>query len=345
LNSNFKFQIENWLKYLRSLPDKKKKAILWVIVGILAVILGLFWIKSSISRFLNLGNELENVQLFSIENTETASWIKYVNEEYKFEIKYPEDAFSQEVSTSSAIDIYVNFQTNRLGLRISPWQNKEQYKTIEELISGEREKQVQEKFSVFGTIPQNYTEISLNNAPAIEWNTFHEAKGKIGTIIIALNDGYYYNIVARADPLDGGYLSEFTEENNKIFREILSTFKFLDKPSDLSKNEFSEQFIELTVWPDVTSFNFEEKSFYAKNLNNGDIVKVITKEQECYQCIITKIYSQSEDENKIIIKEFHDFQWLYSTLRDWEGPSLGFTVNGVKEDDHISALEIFYQIQ
>ncbi len=56
------------LEYLRNLPDKQKKIILWVIVAVLAIIMGFFWVKSAINRISNLGSEIENVQFPSIED-------------------------------------------------------------------------------------------------------------------------------------------------------------------------------------------------------------------------------------------------------------------------------------
>lgn len=225
---------KSYLEKLRALPDQQKKIILWVVVGILAVVMGFFWVMSAINNLSKIGENVGNIQLPEIETpktetpaSETAGWKTYTNTEYGFEIKYPENSNLKEIATSPAIDIYLDFQINRLQVRISPWTNEEQYKTIDELVFGEREKQNQGKFSVLGTIPQNYTKINAGSAEAIKWDFYHETVGKIGTTLIVLNNGYYYGIIARSDPLDEGYLSEFTEENDKIFGEMLSTFKFI----------------------------------------------------------------------------------------------------------------------
>ena len=233
-------EIKNFIQKLQSLSDKQKKIVLWTIVVILGLVMGLFWIKSTMNRLSDIGKDIGQIEFPQLENPlaeipeiqissdQTDNWETYTNNEFSFEIKYPKDAFFQEVSTSSAIDIYVESQTNIMQLRISPWVNDEQYKSIDELISSEREKQMQGKFSVFSTIPKNYTKTNLSGVSAVEWDIYHETAGKIGTTAIILRDGYYYGITARADPLDGGYLSGFTEANEKVFRDIISTFKFIE---------------------------------------------------------------------------------------------------------------------
>jgi len=63
LNSNFKFQIKNWLSKLQALPEQKKKIILWTVVIILAVIMGFFWIRGAINNFSKIGESIQNIKI------------------------------------------------------------------------------------------------------------------------------------------------------------------------------------------------------------------------------------------------------------------------------------------
>ena len=103
-----------------------------------------------------------------------------------------------------------------------------------------------------------------------------------------------------------------------------------------SQNSEMEDYVfELYVWPDKDSFNLKNQIFYATDLNSKKLIKIKVIED-------TKIYRQISSENK----EYYDFQWLYSTLKNWEGPNWQFTVRGIlQEDNSILALEIYYQIQ
>lgn len=96
---------------------------------------------------------------------------------------------------------------------------------------------------------------------------------------------------------------------------------------------------EINVWPDVDSFNIENKSFYAKDLGTNKTVKITTSDK-------TQIYRQTGGEGGEIIKESHDFNWLYSTLKNWAGPAWWFTITGEEQEDGtILAKEIYYQTQ
>ena len=97
---------------LQNLPDNKKKVILWTIVGVLAVIMGSFWINWTVRDFKKLGETMGqinfpeiktpdvgiiNEQIEEVVNStsqgqqETENWKVYSNNQYKYEIKYPEN--------------------------------------------------------------------------------------------------------------------------------------------------------------------------------------------------------------------------------------------------------------
>ena len=97
-----KEKLKNFLTKLQSLDDKRKKIIMWFIVGIFGLIMGFFWIKGVIYKLENM--EPINFNFPQVEtpavtdnNTQieetdlTANWKTYTNDEYGFEIKIPSD--------------------------------------------------------------------------------------------------------------------------------------------------------------------------------------------------------------------------------------------------------------
>jgi hypothetical protein len=63
---NFK----EYITKLQNLPEQKKKIILWVIVGIVAIVMGYFWSKSAAVNFSKIGQELQKIELPKIETPE-----------------------------------------------------------------------------------------------------------------------------------------------------------------------------------------------------------------------------------------------------------------------------------
>lgn len=52
---NFKVQLEK----LKALPDRQKKIIMWAVVGVLAVVMLIFWFKSAMNRLSNIGQGMQ----------------------------------------------------------------------------------------------------------------------------------------------------------------------------------------------------------------------------------------------------------------------------------------------
>jgi hypothetical protein len=93
------------------------------------------------------------------------------------------------------------------------------------------------------------------------------------------------------------------------------------------------QAITLTVWPEVNSFDLTNQTFKAKDLNVLSTVKILTNSS-------TKYYRQ------VSSNEYHDFQWLYNTMKNWEGPAWHFTARGIMQPDgSVLASEIYYTVQ
>ena len=67
---NLKQKTKDFIIKLQGLDEKQKKIIMWTIVGILAVTMGFFWIKTTLYKIENMGEI--NLNLPEFENTENA---------------------------------------------------------------------------------------------------------------------------------------------------------------------------------------------------------------------------------------------------------------------------------
>jgi hypothetical protein len=96
----------------------------------------------------------------------------------------------------------------------------------------------------------------------------------------------------------------------------------------------------LSVWPNVNSFDLANKTFQAvdifdfnscnnpKNPNpsacdrlKSGIKKIKTNSSTIYYKLVDSV------------KEYHDFNWLYSTVKNWIGPTYPFSIKGVAQSD------------
>lgn len=55
--------IHSYIEKLRALPDKQKKIILWIIIAVLVLVMGYFWIKSVVDKLDKLGEGANQIQL------------------------------------------------------------------------------------------------------------------------------------------------------------------------------------------------------------------------------------------------------------------------------------------
>lgn len=63
-------KIRAFLLKLQTLPDNKKKIILWTAVAVLAVAMGFFWIRGAVDRFSKIGGELQNIKLPGLDTSD-----------------------------------------------------------------------------------------------------------------------------------------------------------------------------------------------------------------------------------------------------------------------------------
>ena len=98
--------IRKFVVKLQELPEHKKKIILWTIVVILAIVMGIFWIKGALGSFSRIGENLGEIEMPKMDFSDmpkvdlqeiadqinqTGDWKDYINTEYGFEIKIPAD--------------------------------------------------------------------------------------------------------------------------------------------------------------------------------------------------------------------------------------------------------------
>jgi len=58
----------NYLEKLRALPDQQKKAIMWAVVAVIAVLLGIVWFNMSAKRVFQIQEELTKIEMPQIES-------------------------------------------------------------------------------------------------------------------------------------------------------------------------------------------------------------------------------------------------------------------------------------
>lgn len=195
---------------------------------------------------------------------ETVNWKIYKNEKYNYIVKYPSDGSFREIPSSAHHDSEegyntVDFTVKDLIIRVAAWSNIENYKTLDELIEKESEKQKEGIFSVFPIIPPYgfRQKIQVDGMPALKWIFYHETNGRIGGFTIVFGGGnYFYNINGEKPSVSGSYLpEEFSEEQRRIYDLFLSTFRF-------SKNE-------ITNWK---TYRNEEYGFEVKYPNDWEVI-------------------------------------------------------------------------
>lgn len=109
----------------------------------------------------------------------------------------------------------------------------------------------------------------------------------------------------------------------------------------------------LSVWPYVNSFNLTNQTFQAvdifdfnacNNPKNPDPTACDRMKNEVRNIKtnnFTIYYSQSDS-----VKEYHDFNWLHSTVKNWIGPAWPFTIKGIiQSDGSILASDISVGVQ
>jgi hypothetical protein len=98
--------------------------------------------------------------------------------------------------------------------------------------------------------------------------------------------------------------------------------------------------IELSVWPDVNSFDLTKQTFQAVNIFDFNACNN-PKNPDSSACDRVKNGVKNIKTNSSTIyyyhidsyKEYHDFNWLYLTTKNWNSTNLPLNIKGVTQND------------
>ncbi|MEI7425124.1 MAG: hypothetical protein WCK10_03335 [Candidatus Staskawiczbacteria bacterium] len=230
----FAEKIRIFLEKLQSLPEQKKKIILWVIVAVMAVIMGFFWIRGTMSNLSKLGGEIQKVEIPQINMPDITSLnegnavIKssenkvYINSKYGFEIIYPTDWSFREYESGATFFPESKAKENTTGngvINVGFYSRSASYCKIpfEDYvkIAGPSEIQNYESLnSIDGIINSNDVNISI-----AQWN-YTDLSG-VGKVSLPIT------YIETKPELCGG-IEMFLNDNNysDVYGEMIYKFKF-----------------------------------------------------------------------------------------------------------------------
>lgn len=228
-----------FIKKLQALSETKKKIILVVIVGIFAVVLGFFWIKSAAYNISRISDSLKSIALPNVlppgadnilsgannvaspsnqgaignassQPIPTADWKTYTNTQYGFEIAYPKDWFMRSALRSdTSEDIYISPESSQdnfvfIGSALNI--NVSKIKTGNSLLD-----EVRDRFGKLGT---DFTEenIKVGGIDGLIIKTICQGVGCGQPERVVVKNNYFYDLIER--------------NINPVFDQVISTFKF-----------------------------------------------------------------------------------------------------------------------
>lgn len=208
--------IKTKLEKLRSLEDKDKKLILWIIVVVLGLIMIFFWFKISVNRLNNINQNGEVIKLPEIKLPDTklletaeevtledvANWQTYQSKDYGFEVKFPKNFKIEQGGT-----VIQNFNfTDNSGANyeaISVWPEKET--DLQKLADNFYKKEFVDKIDLFDFNGQVAARIQAKQG------------ANVGSTVIMLKNGF------------GFELPDVMNDTLSIdLKNILSTFRFIN---------------------------------------------------------------------------------------------------------------------
>jgi hypothetical protein len=219
----------------KSLNDfKNKKAILyWLILGAAVLAVGaMIWWEWDINSQINEPIEIPRIKHIDTKITDTSSWQVYQNEEYGFEVKYPNNYYLARILEELLI---VPNEIFSISITAPLPPETDIFETPAYVLEEIRPK-------IFITIHQTSPEFSLDKwidyhgyygrMQSIDINNVMFTKGEVASMTTAigyfvLRDERIYEVVFNSYPV----VSKDEQYNKNIiqtFNQILSTFRFLD---------------------------------------------------------------------------------------------------------------------
>ena len=296
------------------MPNRSLSKI-WVVVVLIIVVVGI-----GIFAWQYFGVPTEKVK------DETAKWQTYRNEEYDFEVKYPEkwpnpEEFKEAKKVEFSSEDYQRKIINNvpfelisgMSVTIEEFQKVPTDITWQEFVEGKIIGYIvsQEFVSIEG---KEVYKTTLEDPTTTEYTEIIQFPSQGGTIF----------------DLSFTALKKDREKSLKIFNQMFSTFRFLESVK-------SSEEVRISM-PDINSFDLINKTFEALNFERQKI-KILTSDS-------TKIYRTINFENPNWENTYYTFPEFYSLIKNWAGLSWWFIVRGVYENEKtIKADEIFYYVQ
>jgi hypothetical protein len=287
---------------------------------------------------------------------ETADWKTYRNEEYGFEFEYPSDYLVRELDRititkpigeegySAGVEIYL--ESDRIdGF---PAIGSPVLDTSELSFEEFANYAAREHCFVKGTMGMVSCDKVIKQTSFMLLSGIEGYEIYVNVVDMGVERDEEGEIIeTKSTESEKGpiFALDVAEQTNNKLRGIF--FEPYITLSDLTKKEEAENTVEnllnqivftlgfvetVSVWPEVASFDLNDKTFEGKIWASDRAVKILTTDS-------TSFYRTSEPDWE---KEYWTFLRFYSSLQNWVGPPWPFKVKGIYEEENtLRADEIF----
>jgi hypothetical protein len=242
--------IQEYIKKLQSLSELKKQIILWTVVGVFAIILGFFWVKSSIDNVrkiqqsltsLNLpkidlqadgNNAIPNIAdvanspqakavgdaLQSLAASQITDWQTYTNTAYGFQVKYPQNLLIKETILSDGFTSERFEDSGHYPFWLSFGKSDE--KNIVDMTNPTLSKYSEIKNGKETINDMNWNTIEEINLPV-------EGKGTASSLLNAYTQKGDATYVFQCINCNGDIFGDDGNNKKSVFDQIINTFTFI----------------------------------------------------------------------------------------------------------------------